>query len=205
MRVNSIALSVAASTGLALALMPTNAHATAELELISGSSTIMVADGSSQDLSSAAGQVAWIGTINGWTFAITAGDTKPQLGSATSPQLDLGVLANVVGNGNLIVKFSDTGFGPSSGTVNSTFFENGTSTASASVLIDSSDTLFGGTPSTDGTLAGPYSITLVDTFTPGLVSSDHRVSVPDGGATVALLGFGLVAVESLRRRFSGKP
>ena len=185
--------------------MPTNAHATAELELISGSSTIMVADGSSQDLSSAAGQVAWIGTINGWTFAITAGDTKPQLGSATSPQLDLGVLANVVGNGNLIVKFSDTGFGPSSGTVNSTFFENGTSTASASVLIDSSDKLFGGAPSTDGTLAGPYSITLVDTFTPGLVSSDHRVSVPDGGATVALLGFGLVAVESLRRRFSGKP
>lgn len=196
--------SVVIIIALSLALIPAAARATAELELISGSSDIIVADGSGQDLSSAAGQVAWIGTINGWTFAITAGDTKPLLGTATSPQLDLGVMANVVGNGNLIVKFSDSGFGPSSGTVNSTFFENGTSTASAKVLVDPANTLFGGSPSTDGTLAGPYSITLVDTFTPGLVSSDHRVSVPDSGATVALLGFGLVGVESLRRRINAK-
>ncbi|HZR19677.1 MAG TPA: VPDSG-CTERM sorting domain-containing protein [Verrucomicrobiae bacterium] len=204
MKMISRPTSVVIIIALSLALIPAAARATAELELISGSSDIIVADGSGQDLSSAAGQVAWIGTINGWTFAITAGDTKPLLGTATSPQLDLGVMANVVGNGNLIVKFSDSGFGPSSGTVNSTFFENGTSTASAKVLVDPANTLFGGSPSTDGTLAGPYSITLVDTFTPGLVSSDHRVSVPDSGATVALLGFGLVGVESLRRRINAK-
>jgi hypothetical protein len=204
MRIKYRVLALAITAGLPLTLVPVDARANAALELISGGSDIIVADGSGLDLSAADGQVAWIGTINGWTFAITAGDTKPQLGSATSPQLDLGVLANVVGNGNLIVKFSDTGFGPSSGTVSSTFFENGTSTASASVLVDSANTLFGGSESTDATLTGPYSITLVDTFTPGLVSSDHRVSVPDGGATVALLGFGLVGVESLRRRFSAK-
>lgn len=197
-------LSLVAAGAIAMALAPCSARAGAELELISGSTDIVVPDNGFGDMSSAAGQVLWIGSINGWSFTVNVGDTKPLLGSVTSPQLDLSVTANSPGNGNLIIKFSDTGFGLTSGVINSSSFQNGTSSSSYDVLVDPNNALFGGTSSRDATLTGPYSITLVDSFTVGTISSDHRASVPDGGATVALLGFGLVGVEGVRRKFVKK-
>ena len=156
------------------------------------------------DLSGVAEQVLWAGTSNGWNFTVNVGDTKPLLGSETSPQLDLSVTANSPGSANLVVKFSDTGFGPTSGAITSSSFQNGSSTATYSVLVDPNNALFSGSSTTDATLTGPYSITLIDTFTPGTVSSDHRASVPDGGTTIAFLGFALIGVEGIRRKVYGK-
>jgi hypothetical protein len=204
MRIKLRTLPLVVAGAITLALVPCGARAGAELELISGSTDIIVPDNGLGDMSIAAGQVLWVGSINGWSFTVNVGDTKPLLGSATAPELDLSVTANAPGNGNLIIKFSDTGFGPTTGVINSSSFQNGTSSSSYDVLIDPNNALFGGTSSTDATLTGPYSITLVDTFTVGTISSDHRASVPDGGATVALLGFGLVGVESIRRKFAKK-
>lgn len=183
--------------------MATGVHGGAELDISSGGTDITVVDNGPGDTSSSTvGQILWAGTLNGWNFTVTVGDSKPLLGSATSPQLDLSVIANSPGNGNLTVKLTDTDFGPTSGLLNSTFFQNGTSTASSQFLVDPNNQPFGGSPSTDITLTGPYSITLVDTFTVGTISSDQRVSaVPDGGATVAFLGVGLLGVEGFRRGF----
>jgi len=184
-----------------LAVTANNALANAALELTSGASDIIIQDNfAGLDLNLSSGQILWAGSINGWSFAVTVGDTKPLLGSATSPHLDLSVTANSPGNDSLIVKFTDTDFGPTSGSLLSSFFQNGTSTASTQVLVDPNNAQFGGLPATSANLTGPYSITLVDTFSVGTISSDHRVTVPDGGASVALLGFALMGVEGLRRR-----
>jgi hypothetical protein len=194
-------LPLIAAAAVPLAMAPGIAQAGAELELMSGTQIVTVSDNGLGDMSTAAGQVLWAGSINGWNFTVTVGDTKPLLGSETMPQLDLSVTANSAGSDKLVVMFSDTGFGPTSGGILSSPVQNGSSAASYDVLVDPNNSVFGGTSSLDATLTGPYSITLVDTFTPGTVSSDHRVTVPDGGATVALLGFGLVGVEAMRRRF----
>jgi hypothetical protein len=203
MKIGSRVLILAAA-GTFLAFLPGSARANAELELISGSSDIVITDNMPGDLSGVAGQVLWAGTINGWNFTVNVGDTKPLLGSETSPQLDLSVTANSPGSANLVVKFSDTGFGPTSGAITSSSFQNGSSTATYSVLVDPNNVLFSGSSTTDATLTGPYSITLIDTFTPGTVSSDHRASVPDGGTTIAFLGFALIGVEGIRRKVYGK-
>ncbi len=188
---------------LSLEVMANKALANAALELASGASDIIVQDNTvGADLNLASGQILWAGTINGWSFTVAVGDTKPFLGSTTAPELDLSVTANAPGNDTLMVKLTDTDFGPTSGSINSSSFLNGTSIATYQVLVDTNNTQFGGLSATTAALTGPYSITLVDTFTVGTVSSDHRVTVPDGGTTCALLGFALMGIEGLRRRLT---
>jgi len=186
------------------ALTPSQARANAALELTSGASDIIVQDNTAGlDLNMASGQIIWAGTINGWTFTVTVGDTKPFLGSATSPHMDLSVTANAPGNGPLVVKFTDTDFGPTSGSLSSSFFQNGTSTATTQVLVDPNNGQFVGSPAGTANLTGPYSITLVDSFSVGTVSADHRVvTVPDGGTTAALLGFSVIGLAGLRRKLT---
>lgn len=191
--------------GLLTALSASLGHAS-QIELISGTSDIFVSDGGVGDMSSGAGQILWLGNIHGWNLTVTVADTKPNLGSATSPQLDLTVTANTPGLGDLVVKFSETDFGPTSGSLNSSFFQNGTSLGTGQVLVDPSNQLFGGAASTDANLTGPYSLTLVDTFAVGTISADHRASVssvPDGGTTAAMLGFGLTGLGVFRRKLLG--
>jgi hypothetical protein len=195
------------SGAVSVAFTADQALANAALELTSGASDLIVQDNSpGLDLNLASGQIIWAGTINGWTFSVTVGDTKPFLGSATSPHMDLSVTANAPGNNPLVVKFTDTDFGPTSGSINSSFFQNGTSTATTQVLIDPNNAQFGGLPAGNANLTGPYSITLVDNFSVGTVSADHRLTVPgtipDGGMTVALLGFSVLGLAGLRRKLT---
>jgi hypothetical protein len=183
------------------------ALANAALELTSGASDIIIQDNfAGLDLNLASGQILWAGTINGWAFTVAVGDTKPLLGSATSPILDLSVAADTPGNASLTVKFTDTGFGPTSGSIDSSSFQNGTGIATMSFLVDANNVQFGGVATTDASLTGPYSITLVDTFSVGTIIANHHVtvqegtSVSDGGCSAALLSFALMGIEGLRRK-----
>jgi len=177
---------------------------TAAIELLSGASTIVVQDNGVGDTSSALGDIQWNGSINGWTIVVTTGDSKPILGSAASPQMDLSVTSATPGAGALTVEFTDTGFTGNGAIINTTNGgNNGTSVETASVLVDPTDTQFGGSPATSVGVS-PYSLTIVDCFTVGTVSADDRVSVsvPDGGMTVLLLGAALTGLGLLKRRLA---
>jgi hypothetical protein len=184
------------------------ALANAALELTSGASDIIIQDNFvGLDLNLTSGQILWAGTINGWSFTVAVGDTKPLLGSATSPILDLSVAADTPGNDSLTVKFTDTGFGATSGTIDPSSFQNGTGIATMNVLVDPNNAQFGGVATTGASLTGPYSITLIDTFSVGTIIANHHVtvqdrgtSVSDGGCCAALLSFALMGLEGLRRK-----
>ncbi len=176
---------------------------TAALELISGATTIVVQDNGVADTSPTIGDIQWNGSINGWTIVVTTGDSKPLLGSATSPQMDLSVTSATPGAAPLTVELTDTGFGPTASALVNVANQNGTSAETASVLADPSNTQFGGSPVTSVNLAAPYSLTIKDVFTVGTISADDRVStVPDGGMTVLLLGAALTALGLMKRRLA---
>jgi len=212
---------------LALAAAP-SARATAELELISGASTVIVADGGAGDTNSLAGAISFSGSVGSFDLTITTtGITKPLLGSATVPFLDLNSLQVSSGIGALTILFSDTGFGPTNtnflsqigGTINNgggslsfATYESATNTLFAeSTLLTSqgpfgSGAFSGSSNSSVLSLASPYSLTEVVTINHsigGATSFDGSLStsVPDGGSTVALLGAVLVGFEGLRRKF----
>jgi len=176
------------------------------IEIMSGASanTVILQDNASGDLSAVAGAILWSGSINGWNLVITTALTKPDSGSATLPNMDLDVTASGNGAlGNLTVLFTDTDFGPTAGLVRQNLGNNGTSTATYAAYYDTGNAQFAETTAVDGSgaLTGPYSITLSSIFTPGSISSDQRVTtVPDGGATVMLLGAALSAMGLLRRK-----
>lgn len=176
----------------------------AAIQISSGATTYTIQDNGTGDLSPVTGNLIWDGSLNGWNVVVTVGQTFPVLGSITSPEMDLGVSASGGGAANLTVMFTDTGFGPTSGGVNSVGKQVGTSSATYATYYDTGDAQFTLSSAFTGgvNLASPYSITLVDTFTPGTISSDQRVTVPDGGATAMLLGAALTGVGLLRKKLT---
>src|SRR5215469_17126113 len=51
-----------------------------------------------------------------WSVVVTAGESKPLLGSANSPNMELNIQATSLGSANpLTITFSDNNFGPTSG------------------------------------------------------------------------------------------
>src|ERR1035437_4305135 len=83
--------------------------------------TIVVTDGvvsSGQITTPGGGSVVYVNPSFGdnWSVVITSGETKPIIGSPTSPNMDLTIQATSTGPGNsLTIFFSDNGFGPDSG------------------------------------------------------------------------------------------
>jgi len=196
----TLAAAVAGLTGMAYAYP---VYGWGEIQLTSGATTITIQDNQAGDANSALGQIVAVGlSLNGWTLTITAGETKPFLGSSARPEMDLGVQGGG-GNGPLTIKFSDLYFGPTNGALKSTATENGTSVETSAVYMDAGDAIFALTTLLySGSVindASSYSLTLVDTFTPGTISADHRITVPDGGTTALLLGLGLLGMGLIRR------
>jgi hypothetical protein len=99
--------------GLALISLvaPRQADALPTLELSDGSTTVTVGDGSGSDSLAAPGGVTFIGAVGGWTVNVTTGLTKPTLGSATAPHLNLTSFnLRSSGTSTLTIKFSEVGF-----------------------------------------------------------------------------------------------
>jgi hypothetical protein len=99
---------------------PSQAHATFEMKITSslGGSVIIddgddgSAAGHAKDLNSAAGVITFIGGIGGFTIQVNTGESKPVLGSAAAPQMDLNYDVTKTGLGaeTLTIQISDTDF-----------------------------------------------------------------------------------------------
>jgi hypothetical protein len=170
-----------------------------------------------------------------WSVVISTGETKPAIGGVANPVFDLNVQATSLGGAvpanNLVIKFSDNGFGPTAGNFQgvlsghvvsgtgqpvtyNTYYDAGDITGATTTLLTTLGPLPG--PGYNGAATGGpvnqalYSISQVLTIgvnavgTPGgSYSLDASLaSVPDGGTTVMLLGAALSGLALLRRKIA---
>jgi hypothetical protein len=106
--------------GVLLASFPTQTPAAATLTLYDGvNPLITVFDNGPGDQIGALGVIQVQTNVGVWNLAISTAVTKPLVGSPTDPVMDLDVQANSTGAGSLRLAFSDNGFGPASGILNS--------------------------------------------------------------------------------------
>ena len=198
-----------------------SASAVPTLYLSDGVTSVTIADGSALDSNDAVGVVTYNGAVGiNWTLNVTTGLSKPQIGSATNPEMTLNsVNANSKGAGFLTIKFSDDFFGPSSGQLVSKTGGTTAGTVSVQTYADASNALFGqGTlltshgpfsggafsdlASKDLSIGGPFSLTELATITHtrnGVTSFNEDLRVPDAGLTVALLGSSLIGLAAFSR------
>jgi hypothetical protein len=133
-----------------------------------------------------------------WSVVVVAGESKPLIGSASSPNMELDIQAVSLGSANdLTVTLSDNNFGPTSGSNNVTAHIDGQAFGgSGSVItfntyVDTNNTLaalttaltasggiapniYSSTVSNSLSLAGPYSLTEVITI-PGATAATYSL------------------------------
>lgn len=105
---------------LAVAIVSPSAHAqSAILQLMNGVTTVTIGDNTGLDSNSAIGIITYVGAVGDFSTNVTTGQTKPSIGSAAQPSLHLGTL-DITNNSataeTLTILFSDSDFGPTTGT-----------------------------------------------------------------------------------------
>jgi hypothetical protein len=195
-------------------------HASLMLEVTDGSTTHTITDFGNT------GEAIFFGSLPGFSFSLDTGLSKPMIGSADQPVLDLNLdeVASRGGGGTLTFKLTDTGFDGDGGpirfldSVGGTFFGGGS--LSVSTFMDCDNDADGdSTPLTSATFSGSsfsggqtanvtachhnYSLTELATLTlPGgaQFSGDANLAVPEPPA-IALFGAGLLGLcFALRRK-----
>jgi hypothetical protein len=188
---------------------------------------ISVSDNAPGDENSAPGAIVVQTNIGVWALTINTAITKPLVGSATSPVMDINLQAFSTAAGSLTLTFSDNGFGPASGPLNATITGNTVfgpiATAGMDVYGDPANVVgattvhLAGIPQTplsllsqtsSGTLAlgAPFSLTeiaQVNAAGASLVNFDASFEVvPEPGiaalGSVALAGWSLFRVRNRR-------
>jgi len=184
-----------------------------------GGGDVIVTDESGSDTAAGAGVVAASGSVAGYEFAINISQSKPVVGSAASPALNLTYNATNIVGGSATIWFyaSDTDFvgitplnevfNASAGTTVSTAIYGGSSNAnldltnllaSAGPVAPPTGDVFLTTPVV-GLGANPYSLTVgVSTSSPNVASGDLKL-VPEP-ATMSLFGLGLFSAAMAARR-----
>lgn len=191
------------------------ASAVPSLYLSDGTVSLTVVDGSAFDSDPRAGVVTYNGALGAnWTMCVSTGDSKPEVGSPTDPQLQFSSSSTSKGAGALTIEFSDDGFGPVSGTLVNTLQGEADGSVSGETFVDSGNTAFahtmtlasglisGATQLANLSMAGPFSITEVITIIhpgKGLTTVSQELSVPDAGLTLAMLGTGLIGLAAFAR------
>ena len=107
------------ATVAAISISPSTHAQNAVLQLMNGATTVTIGDNSANDSNSAVGVITYIGTVGDFSTNVTTGTSKPVVGSATSPELDLASLDitnTTASSETLTILFSDNNFGPVSGT-----------------------------------------------------------------------------------------
>lgn len=213
---------------LLLGIAP-NVHALSMLRLSSGADTIDIQDQDfDYDASSGLGLVTWIGSVGNFGITLTSGITKPTIGSATDPKMEIiSFDATYLGSGGgtLDVEFSEMDFAlPATGWSTSI---GGTSdgTVTIETWLDNSNTLFGtatqlaslGTytgPHFSGTFdtnlttppSDPYSLTTHVTIIHANANETTNfgtklTTIPDPAAVFLLGSACLIGFSGLRRKF----
>ena len=191
---------------------------------------LIITDNSALDSSGAPGQVNFGGTYNGWTILVSSGVSKPLIGSASSPALDLTyqVTRSGASQGTLTVLFSDNNFsipapanftlaaggtlgnqGSPSINVRSYYDLANVPLATTVQLTGHSFNSPGGFSAND--ISGPVPVDPSVAFTiridlsepiGGVASGDIdlHINVPEGGSMITFLGTGLLALGLVAAR-----
>ena len=216
MKLNSKLLQLSAAGALALGAV-SSAQAVATMTLFESvsNSTVFITDNGVGDSSALTGVVLFAGSIGAFNVTVDTGMSKPVLGSATAPHMDLSFIANSTGPANLTITFSDDGF-TYTGSLTDAFggTAGNNSTVTNSVLKNGVQ-LIGQGPFTTGGFAATSSsfvsllpqdilslrVNIVTTGVGGVSSGDKDVfSAPDNGLTVSLLGSAMIGLIALRRK-----
>lgn len=201
------------------------------IRISDGFTTLIVQDNSAADGSAIAGFVQYIapvGTFAGWSVILSAGTTKPVIGSATSPELDLNWSITRQGPtaGQLTVQFSENGFnlaGPSSFVISSggilgttantalvrTYYAGNNTELSTTSLMTTHAFSGPGAFAASDLGAAPADPTVAFTLQLDLNQGAGQISsgdihlylnVPEGGSMVTFLGTALLALGALAAR-----
>jgi hypothetical protein len=197
--------------------------------LESNGDVVIVTDGDANDTAALTGIVATSATVGDFQVVLTAGFSDPITGSPSSPLMIFNIEAYSTAAGVLNAFLSDDNFANTGDVANAALatpppvvlgapLPLATSSVTYATFYGASNTEFDlgtlltlqNTPGFDSGLlpsgVGPYSLTqaiTIDNSTLGVstAAATLQVPVPDGGLALSLLGFALVGVEGLRRRF----
>jgi hypothetical protein len=177
--------------------------------------TLTLADnnGNSISVNATGGVASYNGALGNWNINVSTGIAN---GTTLFPVLDLNSVDQFTsGLGNILtITFTDDNLGPLASSYLNAIggTENGTADAFSvlvnGVLLSSSAQSFGITPfsgTASGAISGsfPTTLSLVAVLTAGSggqTSFDDHLTVPDGGATVMMLGAALSAIGLLRKK-----
>jgi hypothetical protein len=123
--------------GMVLAAFSNVGRCAANLSVYDGvNPLISVTDNGPGDEDSAAGSILVITNVGVWNLTLDSAVTKPVFGSTTDPVMSMSLQANSTAAGSLRFTFSDNGFGPASGTLNTIGDGHIVSGAAASLTYD---------------------------------------------------------------------
>jgi hypothetical protein len=183
---------------------------------------VTVADGGVGDLNVDTGVITYLGSLGVWRYNVTTGFSKPLIGTAAYPNIDLNsVNLSSTMPGKLSITITDTGFtgsgmdymfdigGTTSGSIIAQAFytdQTGT-TRSTTFLGPYGHGAFSGSTSGSINAVGAYNLGItIDITHPmgtGLISSfDAQFQAVPVPPAVYLLGAGLLGLVGLRRRLN---
>lgn len=113
MKIQNIVRWTTIAAAVALLCTVNSAHAALQMRITStAGGTVTIDDNMAGDSNGAIGAITFIGGVSGYTLQVNTGVTKPIIGSAANPEMDLNyvVTKTTAGAETLTIEFSDQGF-----------------------------------------------------------------------------------------------